>query len=121
MGRKSHLDIIATAGIVIAMLFFISQYHTVVNIDPTVSGTLFTLLPGFVVVAVCVYAIAEGGNIGKLGGSVGMGIGLCYLINAANVEGLITTEMLSGLTIAQTQIWIMTISIVMGSIIYASS
>ena len=121
MGRKSHLDIIATTGVIIVMLFFIYRYHAYVDIDPTVGGTLLRLLPGFIVIAVCVYVIAETSGVGKTGASIGLGIGLCYLVNAANVEGLITAEMLSGLTIPQVQIWIMIISTIMGAIIYASS
>lgn len=121
MVRKSHLDIIATTGTITAILFFIYRYHNYVNIDPTVGGTLFTLLPGFIVVAICVYVTAESGGVSKLGGSLGMGVGLCYLLNAANGEGLITARMLSGLTIPQLQIWIMIIATVMGSIIYAIS
>jgi len=121
MGRKSNLDIIATIGILIGLFFFIYRYYSTVNIDSTVGGTLYSFLPGFTIIAVGIYAIAEGGDVGKLGGSVGTGIGLCYLVNEAYTNSLITTVMLAGLTISQTQIWIMIISTIMGMIIYATS
>jgi len=121
MGRKSNLDMIATGIIIITMLFFIYRYHTYVDIDSTVVNTLFTLLPRFLIVVACIYVTVEGGDIGRLGGSLGVGIGLCFLLNTANSEGLITSEMLSGLTIPQLQIWTMIIATIMGSIIYATS
>jgi len=121
MGRRSYLDIIASTGIITVILFFIYRYHTYVNIDSTVGGVLFSLLPGFIVVAVCVYVTAESRGVSKLGGTLGMGVGLCYLLYSADVEGLITTRMLSGLTIPQLQIWIMIIATITGSIIYATT
>lgn len=120
MGRMRG-DVIAASGIIIAMFFFLYQYHDIVNVDPTVANTLFALLPGFIIVSACVYVTAEGGGVGKLGGSMGIGIGLCYLLHATDTEGLITAEMLSGLTIPQLQIWTMIIATLLGTIMYATS
>jgi len=120
MGRMRG-DVIAASGIIIAMFFFLFKYHDSVNVDPTVANTLFTLLPGFIIISACVYVTAEGRGVGRLGGSMGIGIGLCYLLNATNTEGLITAEMLSGLTIPQLQIWTMIIATLLGTIMYATS
>jgi len=120
MGRMRG-DIIASAGIIIAMFFFLYKYHGNVNVDSIVASTLFTLLPGFIIIAACVYVTAEGGGVGVLGGSMGVGIGLCYLLNVADGEGLITVEMLSGLTVPQIQIWTMIIATLLGTIMYATN
>ena len=52
---------------------------------------------------------------------IGVGLGLCYFINSADTLGLITVEMLSGLTIGELQIWIMGLSTILGGISYAYS
>lgn len=118
-GRRKS-DLIAAAGVIIIMFFFIFRYYADVNIDPTVGETLFALLPGFIVLAACVFVTAETRGVGKLGGMIGIGISLCYLLYAADGEGLITVEMLSGLTVPQVQVWTIIISSIFGFIIYAA-
>ena len=119
--RRSRNNIIASTGIIIIVFFFILKYHGMVNLDSTVANTLFSLLPGFIIIAICVYVTAEGRGVSMLGGSMGTGIGLCYLLYAVDAEGLITKEMLSGLTIPQIQIWTMIIATIVGTIMYATN
>ena len=121
MGRRNDVNVIATAGIIISMFFFILRYPTVVNIDPTTAATLFTLLPAFIIIAISIYVTAETRGGGRLGGCLGLGIGLCYLLNAANLEGIITVGMLSGLTVPQLQTWTMIASTIFGFILYGTS
>ncbi len=121
MGRSRGVNVIASAGIIIALFFFIYRYYATVGIDPTVGTALFTLLPGFIIIAIAIYTTAETRGGGKLGGSIGVGIGLCYLFNAVDGLGLITAEMLSGLTVPQLQIWTMIISTIFGFILYGAS
>lgn len=119
--RKRHTDIIATFGIIVGILFFIYKYYSIVNIDFSVATTLFALLPGFLIVASGIYVVAESNGVGRLGGMMCFGIGFCYLLYAANTQGIITPEMLTGLTIPQIQIWVMIISTLVGSMIYATT
>jgi len=121
MGRKDNVNVIATAGIIISIFFFILKYPTVVNIDPSTATTLFNLLPAFIIIAISIYVTAETRGGGRLGGCLGLGIGLCYLLNAVDGEGLITAGMLSGLTLIQLQTWTMIGATVFGFILYGTS
>ena len=121
MGKRNYANVVAGTGIIISIFFFIYLYYPSLNIDATVAQTLFTLLPGFIVTAICIYITAEARGGGRLGGCLGVGIGLCYLLFSLNAEGLVTAEMLSGLTIPQLQTWVMVISTITGVIMYASS
>lgn len=120
MGRRKS-DLIAVGVILIIMFFFIFRYYANVDIDVTVGATLFNLLPGFIALAACIFVTAETGGVGRLGGCMGVGISLCYLIYAADGEGLITVEMLSGLTVPQLQVWTIVIASIMGFIMYGTS
>jgi len=115
------VNVIATAGIIISVFFFILRYPTVVNIDPSTAVILFTLLPAFIIIAIGIYVTAETRGGGRLGGSMGTGIGLCYLVNAVDAEGLITAEMFSGLTVIQLQTWTMIAATIFGCILYGGS
>jgi len=121
MGRTGNVNVIATAGIIISIFFFILRYPTVVNIDPATATTLFRLLPAFIIIATSIYVTAETRGGGRLGGCLGLGIGLCYLLHAVDAEGLITAEMLSGLTVIQLQTWTMIAATVFGFILYGGS
>jgi len=121
MGRKSNLNIIAAGGVTIIMFFFIYRYGGGIGLSSATGSILFNLLPGFIIIIACVFTISEVKGVGKLGGSLGMGISLCYLIERLDFLGLITPEMLSGLTISQIQIWIIIIATIIGIILYASS
>lgn len=121
MGRGPNVKVIATAGIIISMFFFILRYPTIVNIDPATATTLFNLIPAFIIIAISIYVTAETRGGGKLGGCLGLGIGLCYLLNAVDGEGLITAEMLSGLTVIQLQTWTMILATIFGFILYGAS
>lgn len=121
MGRRTDTRLIATAGIIIAVFFFILRYPGTVNIDPATAQTLFNLLPAFIIIAISIYVTAETRGGGRLGGCLGFGIGLCYLIHAADLEGLITVEMLSGLTVPQLQTWTMISATIFGFILYGTS
>jgi len=121
MGRKGNVNVIATAGIIISMFLFILRYPTTVNIDPATAATLFTLLPAFIIISISIYVTAETRGGGRLGGCLGLGIGLCYLLNAVDGEGLITAGMLSGLTLIQLQTWTMIGATVFGFILYGTS
>lgn len=119
--RRRQADIIATLGVIIVMFYFVFTYFADVDIDATVGPALFRLLPGFIIIAISIYVTAQTGGMGRLGGMMGTGIGVCYFLNAADLEGLITVEMLSGLTVPQIQIWTMIISTVLGFVLYASN
>ena len=121
MGRRSNVNVIAAAGVIISMFFFIFKYPATVNIDPATAQTLFVLLPAFIIIAISIFITAETGGVGKLGGCLGLGVGLCYLLYAVDAEGLITAEMLSGLTLPQLQTWTMIAATVFGFILYGST
>ena len=120
-GRHNYWYVIAGTGIMISLFFFIYNYYPTFNIDATVGQSLFTLLPGFIITTVCIYVTAGASGVGRLGGCIGLGIGLSYLLDAVDGLGLITVEMLSGLTVPQVQLWTMILATLMGAIMYGTS
>jgi len=118
MGRKSNLNIIAAGGIMIIVFFFIYRYGGGVDLNIYVGTTLFELLPSLIITIIYIFITASTEGVGKFGGTLGVGISLCFLFERADNLGLITSEMLSGLTIFQIQIWTMIIATIIGAIIY---
>jgi len=120
MVRRSHgVDVIASAGIIIAIFFFVYQYAGTLNVDPSVGQTLFRLLPGFIVTIICLYIAAQSPGMGRLGGMMGAGAGLCFLLSAMDGEGLITVDMFYGLTLTQLHIWVLGGFTLLGAILSA--
>lgn len=120
MGRRYRgVDVIASAGIIIALFWFVLQYAATIDVDPAVGQTLFRLLPGFIITIICIYITAQSPGMGRLGGMIGTGIGVCFLLTAMDGEGLITVDMFYGLTLIQLHIWVMGSSTLLGALLFA--
>ena len=118
MGKRGNLNLILAVIIIVVMFLYLRSYAPAgLNIDVTVAPGLLNLLPAFIVIIACIYVTARTYGIGRLGGTIGIGIGFCYLFYLSDVEGLLTVEMLSGLTIPQLQLWTMIISTVAGAVL----
>jgi len=119
--RGDNYNVIAGTGIIIAFFYYIYQYHTTLNIDFTVPQILFTVLPALIVTAICIYVTVETKGVGRLGGCIATGAALCYLLYGLDAEGLVTVDMFWGLTIAQTQTWIIVLSTIFGAVLYGTN
>jgi len=110
---------IAVTVLIIIIFVFISKYPGVLNMDPGAGNMLVSLFPGIFVGLISIYILAETGGYGQVPGLMGIGMSLCFLVGELDTNGLVTTQMLSGLTIGQVQVWIMVISALLGGTLYA--
>ncbi len=105
--------------LIIVVFIFIVKYPEVVNMDPTAGSTLVKLFPGIFVGLLSIYTLAETGEYFKIPGMMGIGMSLCFLLGEADKLGLVSTEMMIGLTVSQFQIWVMVASALLGGALYA--
>jgi len=121
MGRSRPQNVIAGAGIMIAMFYFVYQYHPTFNIDATVANNLFTLLPALIVTVICIYVVFESRGVGRFGGCLSVGIALCYLLFQLNALALLTPDLMHNLTVPQAQTIIIVASVIVGAVMYSNS
>ena len=117
--KKDQTKILLTGAIILFAYIFLVMYPDVIGVPADSADTMITLFPGLLVVIVAIYGFRESRGIGRVASMIGLGFGLCYFIDSADTLGLITAEMLSGLTVGQLQIWIMAISTILGGIAYS--
>lgn len=121
MGRRKKYEYapVAVMVLIIMIFWFISKYPHVINMDAGAGALLISLFPAIFVGLISIYTLAETGSYGRVPGMMGIGMSLCFLIGELDTHGLVTAQMLSGLTISQVQIWVMVISTLLGGVLYA--
>ena len=105
----------------IIIFLAITAYPTVIQLDTSIGITLTKLFPTLFLVCIGIYFLATSDRTGKFGSMICLGLGLCLFLDQVEVLGLISTEMLSGLTILQIQTWTMALSVIFGAILFSSS
>lgn len=121
MGRKNQMKYVLTGAIILFAYIFLVMYPDVAGLPADSADTMITLFPGLFIIIIAIYAFSDSRGVGRVACMIGIGLGLCYFIDSANTAGLVTIEMLSGLTVGQLQIWIMGLSTILGGISYAYS
>lgn len=104
------------------IVFFIAivQYPTVIGLNVNIGMTLTRLFPTLLLSCIGIYMVSNTDRVGRFGGMISLGLGLCLLLDQADTNSLISTPMLSGLNIVQIQIWVMILSIIFGAILYST-
>ena len=122
MGRKrnrfDNIPVVMTV-LVIVVFVFISKYPATLNMSASAGNTLVSLFPGIFVGLMSIFILSESSGYGQVPGLMGIGMSLCFLVGELNTNGLVTSQMLSGLTVSQVQIWIMVFSTLMGGLLYS--
>jgi len=119
MGRKVVAnEIIYMVVIVLAVFWFLRENPGILSWSPADAQVLVDLLPSLLVIGFSIYLLTLGQRPVQMGGCIVLGIGLSALLGAADVQGLITVEMLSGLTVSQLQIWTVAVATVFGFLLY---
>ena len=119
--KKHQMKYVLTGAIILFAYIFLVMYPDAAGLPADSADTLITLFPGVFVVIVSIYALQESKGMGRIPCMIGIGLGLCYFINSADTLGLVSAELLSGLTVGELQIWIMGLSTIFGGIAYAYS
>ena len=119
MGRKVIAnELIYMVVIALAVIWFLRENPAILNWNPADAQVLVSLLPSLLIVGFSIYLLAINQRPVRMGGCIVLGVGLAALLGAADVQGLVTVEMLSGLTVAQLQMWTVILSTIFGFILY---
>jgi len=118
--KKFDFRLMGIALIAVVAFIVIEIYNVELDMPTGMGQTLIALFPGIVVVLMGIYGHKHSrSGIGHGASLIGVGIGLAYFIGSADTQGLVTAEMLSGLTVAQLQTWVVALSVFGGGIIAA--
>lgn len=117
MGKKQPDYIWVFLGMIVIFIAIV-RYPDVIGLDTAIGTTLTSLWPTLLLTCIAVYMFAKAKKPGKFGGMMCLGLAACLFLDQANTQGLITADMLTGLTVQQLQIWTMIISIFTGAIAF---
>jgi hypothetical protein len=120
--RKRDTNLVVTFALVMGLItvgLYLTQYGATLNLDAIITSEYMALLPGVFIFTLGMIGIAISTGAFILPSCAAVGISLALLIRTLDDLGLITTAMLSGLTIEQTQTWIILICSLMGAILFA--
>jgi len=119
--KKHQMKYVLTGGLILFAFAFLVINPGVIGLPADAAETMITLFPSIFVIIVSIYGFSDSQGLGRVASMIGLGFGLCYFIGAADTAGLVTVEMLSGLSVYQLQLWIMILSTIGGGVAYAFS
>lgn len=117
MGRKMGLETYATLLVFVVIGFLILRNPVALGLDAATSNEIFTLAPAGMLLIVSIYGVLQSHAHMRFGAMVCVGISLSWMLFLAEAEGLVTAEMLMGLTIRDIQTWTILISVAFGAMI----
>ena len=97
----------------------IVAYPDAMGLDPDVGRVLINIFPSLFLASIAIYTLRHSDKTGRMGSFLIIGVALCLFLAEADAEGLISVELLSGLTVVETQIWVMAISAIFGAVAFA--
>lgn len=120
-GKGINFDDKYMWAFLVMIVFFlaITAYPDAMMINSSVGTTLTTILPTLLLVSMAIYMFTQVDRAGVFGGFLFIGMALSVFMGEANTMGLVTAEMLVGLTIQQAQTWIMAVSVFFGAALFA--
>jgi len=112
--KKNQTRIVLTGAIILFAYIFLVMYPDTLNMPADSAETMITLFPGLFAITVSIYAFRESRGLGRIASMIAVGFSTCYFIGSADTLGLMTADILHGLTVGQFQIWVMAISTILG-------
>ena len=102
----------------VVIVFFMLRTPEAFGMNLAASETVLALMPVTLVTVLSIYgAVRVRGGAAKFGAMIGVGLCLSYLVYVASVEGVVSVEMLSGLTVRQFQVWVVALSAIFGAVV----
>ena len=113
-------EIIAGTTMIIGIVMFVALYGGSVGFTAEVQNDLILLIPGllFFMIGVIVTVVAARG-IWAVPMMLVTGIGMAMTVGTLDSLGLITVQMYSGLTLPQTQVWVILLFGLLGAVLAA--
>ena len=107
--------------IMIVFFLAIASFPEAIGLDPSIGITLTRMFPTLFLTCIGIYMVSTTDKVGRFGGTISLGLGLCLFLDEANTNSLISADMLGGLTLIGLQTWVMAFSIMFGAIFFSSS
>lgn len=124
MARKNHPIVMIAVFVIlfVFILFFAGGYAADFGLSATISDDLIAVLPGLFVSIIGIIAVSQTTNSPLIIGGFGVvGIGMAVLLSEAYTAGIIVDAMLGGATIAQCEVIIIILGLMLGAVAYAGS
>lgn len=102
----------------VAVLFYVFANPTGLGLPASLSDDLFGILPGLLVTFFSIKGYKDSRGEASSIALVGLGIGLALFAGTAYDLGLVSSVMLSGLSVAQLQTWVIVFSVILAGIDY---
>jgi hypothetical protein len=115
--RRSQLNSYAVLLMLFVIGFLVLREPAAIGLDAGAAGTVFTLLPAGALVVVSIMGVLQSRGAMRFGAMICVGIGLSWMLYLAWVEGLVTVDMLTGLTIREAQVWTILLSVAFGAVV----
>jgi len=113
MRLKMDYKIPALVLLFVAVILFFIYGGERAGLPTDTANTFIMCLPGLVILGVAAMCLPRG-DIWTAGGFIGIGIGFAILIGAAYGQGIVSDQMLTGLTIEEEQILIVVVMAALG-------
>ena len=116
---KKNMELLILLIVVILVGFY--RYSTVFELTTTQAESLIGFIPDFALFIVTAYVFTSSRGLYRVGAFIMSGVAVSYFLGNAHAEGLITSVMLQGLTVAQLQVLVLSVSVFLGALIYVAS
>lgn len=116
---KIDMRIVAALVGVVVIVIALSYTKTDLGLDSNIDNDLVTLLPGLFVVIAGLALAAGASGVFCVPAMGFVGVGFAVFAGELDTLGILTSDMLSGLTVAQLQLWIIALGLIAGGILMA--
>ena len=116
MKIPNELKVVTAALMVVVVFLALFYFGDQLGFATNIETEFVQVLPGLFIFIVGMLIVATVKGVFTLPGMMIVGVGVAYLFGTLDTMGYITAQMLTGLTIAQLQLWIIIISTLFGAI-----
>ena len=116
MKIPNELKVVTAALMVVVVFLALFYFGDQLGFATNIETEFVQVLPGLFIFIVGMLIVATVKGVFTLPGMMIVGVGVAYLFGTLDTMGYITSQMLTGLTIAQLQLWIIIISTLFGAI-----
>ena len=114
-------DYIIIIALLVGVIYVFSVNPDMVGLPVGDTADFISLLPGVLLSLFGLVSMKTRKPIERFGCVMLVGFGLVMLLSSGNTLGIVTADMLHGLTVAQAQLWTIVGSLVMGGVVYSVS
>ena len=119
MKTKDALTVVGVVLMVLVPIIGLTYFGTELGFTSAMIDDLITMLPGVILFCVGAFMVAMTQGVFAVGGFGVLGLAAAMLVGYADTAGYITAAMLSGLTVAQVQIFCVVIFLALGGVVGA--